>query len=45
VKTVKVALQTKTRWFENNINPYSLLGFMIGAIALFLEIFWRLQLG
>jgi hypothetical protein len=45
VKSVKAALQTRTRWLHNIINPYSLLSFIIGTVCLFLEIFWRLQYG
>lgn len=43
IKMVQKALRSERRIFRGFINPYSTSAFIIGSIALSLEIFWRLQ--
>lgn len=44
IKTVKKALQSQRRVFYG-LNPYTIAAFVIGGVALALEIFWRLEVG
>ena len=44
VKFVQMALRSNRRIF-GIINPFSTVAFVVGSIALSLEIFWRLQIG
>jgi len=45
IKNAKSAFETRKRILREFINPYSLSALIVGSIALFGEISWRLQFG
>jgi len=45
IKIVQKALQSQRRIIRNFLNPYTLIAFIVGSVALSLEIYWRLQVG